>query len=87
MSTAATLLGAQLALGPGFLLGELLFEWGPLDHVARGTWHVPRGDGRAAPRRRACSGKAAAADAPAARSATDRQLALGTGSPAGIRPS
>ncbi|WP_437275322.1 hypothetical protein WME90_29220 [Sorangium sp. So ce375] len=30
-------LGAQLALGPGFLLVELLFGWGPLAHVATGA--------------------------------------------------
>jgi hypothetical protein len=35
--------GAQLALGPGFLLGELLFEWGPLDHVATGESHSAGG--------------------------------------------
>ena len=29
-------LGAELRLGPGALIGELVFEWGPLDHVATG---------------------------------------------------
>lgn len=29
-------LGAEIKLGPGAILGEFLFEWGPLNHLATG---------------------------------------------------
>jgi hypothetical protein len=32
--------GAELALGPGSLTGELLFQWGPFDHSATGSTHL-----------------------------------------------
>lgn len=33
-------LGAELALGPGKLTGELLFQWGPLKHTLTGSTHL-----------------------------------------------
>jgi hypothetical protein len=36
-------LGAEFKLGPGALLGELLFEYGPLDHTATGSSHTAGG--------------------------------------------
>src|SRR5262249_43940111 len=32
--------GAELPLGPGGLMAELLFQWGPLDHRATGDTHL-----------------------------------------------
>lgn len=36
-------LGAELALGPGGLFAELLFQWGPLDHQTTGDTHLGSG--------------------------------------------
>jgi hypothetical protein len=36
-------LGVEFKLGPGALLGELLFEFGPLDHTATGSSHTAAG--------------------------------------------
>ena len=33
-------LGAELALGPGKLIGELMFQWGPLKHTLTGDSHL-----------------------------------------------
>ncbi|HET8934222.1 MAG TPA: hypothetical protein VFN67_12305 [Polyangiales bacterium] len=33
-------LGAELALGPGKLIGELMFQWGPLAHTLTGDTHL-----------------------------------------------
>lgn len=33
-------LGAELALGPGKLIGELMFQWGPLKHTLTGDTHL-----------------------------------------------
>lgn len=36
-------LGAELALGPGGLFAELLFQWGPLNHQTTGDTHLGSG--------------------------------------------
>jgi hypothetical protein len=33
-------LGTELALGPGRLIGELMFQWGPLEHTLTGDTHL-----------------------------------------------
>lgn len=33
-------LGAEIALGPGKLIGELMFQWGPLKHTLTGDTHL-----------------------------------------------